>query len=116
MSDTNHTSEASELVLPPVQEAILDEATLDRLFFDVAHGAELVEVVTKGGAEAYAGEPGAPDLSRAREALRSGRAFGVQLRYRFGGTEWWDTLMRVPGGVRLVRIDRGAVFASNGVG
>jgi hypothetical protein len=32
----------------------------------------------------------------------------VQLRYRFEGTEWWDTLMPLGGGrVRLVRIDRG---------
>ncbi len=103
----------SELALPKVQEAILDEATLDRLFFDVAHVAELLEVVTKGAPEAHAADPTAPDrLERAREALRAGRAFGVQLRYRFADTEWWDTLMRVPGGVKLVRIDRGAVFAS----
>ncbi|MGZ3419811.1 MAG: hypothetical protein ACXVEE_18195 [Polyangiales bacterium] len=100
--------------LPKVHEAILDDPTLDRLFFDVAHAAELLEVVTKGAAETHAGDPSAPAdaLAHARESLRSGAAFGVQLRYRFGGIEWWDTLMRVPEGIRLVRIDRSAVFAA----
>lgn len=93
-----------------LQDAILDEATLDRLFDDVATSAELLEIAFKGGSEAMTPEPTAASLASARRALRDGAVFGVQLRYRFAGTEWWDTLMPTRNGVRLVRIDRGAAL------
>lgn len=98
-----------EIPLPPLQEAVLDEATLDQLFFDIAEGAEVVSVSLKGGATARAGDlqragSGGGELALARRALGDGTALGVQIRYRFAGSEWWDTLLRIPAGVRLVRI------------
>ncbi len=98
--------------LPDLQDATLDEETVDRLFEDVASGAELLEVVLKGSAEGLTPDPHETSLTTARRALRDGAVFGVQLRYRFAGTEWWDTLIRMGGGVRLVRIDRGAALAA----
>lgn len=98
--------------LPALQDAMLDEATVDRLFADVANGAELLEIVLKGGAAQLTPEPNPTSLAAARGALREGRVFGVQLRYRFAGTEWWDTLIATRAGVRLVRIDRGAALAA----
>lgn len=99
--------------LPQVHEAVLDDERIDDLFRDVAHAGQLLEVVLKGGAEARAGDPDpSAQLSAARIALRERRVFGVQLRYLHGGTEWWDTLIAVPGGARLVRIDRGKLIAS----
>ncbi len=95
----------------PVQDAILDRETVDRLFFDIAHAAELLGVTTKGGAETMAGSE-SQDLEAARRALHERRVFGVQLRYRHAGTEWWDTLMATPHGIRLIRIDHGAALRS----
>lgn len=89
-----------------LQEAILDEPTLDRLFSDLELDGELLEIVYKGAPEEHAAEPGASELAKARAALRERRVFGVQLRYLHGDIEWWDTLMVVPQGVRLVRINR----------
>jgi hypothetical protein len=30
----------------------------------------------------------------------------VQLRYRYRGRQWWDTLLRTEDGVRIVRIEQ----------
>ncbi|WP_441285759.1 hypothetical protein ACSRUE_24855 [Sorangium sp. KYC3313] len=105
----DETESAPEIRLPPLQEAVLDEATLDQLFFDLAEAAELVSVSLKGGATARAGDlpragSGGDGLALARRALGDGTALGVQIRYRFAGSEWWDTLLRTPSGVRLVRV------------
>ncbi|MCB9561948.1 MAG: hypothetical protein H6709_13620 [Kofleriaceae bacterium] len=97
----------SELDLPPIHEALLDAATLGQLFLDVATVTEVLGVSIKGGprtrAEDAAGEPRA-QLARAHELLDAGVVAGVQLRYRHDGRQWWDTLMRAPGGVRLIRV------------
>jgi hypothetical protein len=98
----------------PFQQAILDDATLGQLFFDIAHAAELVAVIPKGVGARHAGE-----LAATREALDEAcRAFtarelaGLQLRYRFAGEEWWDTLTHTPAGVRLVRISHTRALAT----
>jgi hypothetical protein len=97
-------AEAEGAPLPPVQVAILDDATLDALFGDLERGAALLGVQVKARPGAYAADE-APSLRRARELLLSGAALGVQIRYRLGAEVWCDTLMRTPAGVRLVRVE-----------
>lgn len=89
--------------LPPLQTATLDEATLDRLFQEVAALPTPPEVIVKWAPREHTPD-GKTTLAEAREALREGRAFGLQLRYSLDGSLWFDTLMRIDGGVRLVRI------------
>ena len=40
------------------------------------------------------------------QLLTQGRVQGVQLRYRYRGVEWWDTVMRTSDGYRLVRMQQ----------
>ncbi|MFW5877014.1 MAG: hypothetical protein ACOCXM_09775 [Myxococcota bacterium] len=89
--------------LPDVHQAVLDGAGLDDLLRDVELAAELLGVTVKGGAHVHADEGEIP-LSDARELLLDGAVRGMQLRYRFEGAEWWDTILRTPGGFRVVRI------------
>lgn len=96
-----------------LQDTILDEATVDSLFFDVAHAGELLEVVLKGTPVGMTPDPSGVSLDAARVALRERQVFGVQLRYRYAGSEWWDTLMVVRDGVRLVRIDHTRALAES---
>jgi hypothetical protein len=91
------------LVLPELQDALLDEQTLEQLARDLESFAQVDEVLLKGAPTARAGEGSIP-LAEALDALRQRRVLGVQIRYRFQGTLWWDTLLRTPHGVRLVRI------------
>lgn len=92
--------------LPVVHEALLDDATRDQLFFDVAHAAELVELRVKRLPGARVGEGAAAvSLEEARELLAAREIVGVQLRYVHGGRTWWDTLLSTPEGTRLVRVE-----------
>ena len=64
---------------------------------------EMLGVVLRGGPRDMAPDPTKTSLSDARAALGAGSA--VQLRYRWEGQEWWDTLTpRQSGVVALVRI------------
>lgn len=92
-----------ELVLPELQDALLDLATIRQLFFDVSHASTLLEVRVKRGPVTHADE-GPPGPDEARALLESGEALAVQLRYLHRGTEWLDTVMRTPSGYRLVRM------------
>jgi hypothetical protein len=94
-------SEAAETL--PIHEGVLDEATLDQLFNDISQCTELIEVMVKHAPRAYTPEA-AYTLEDARRMLDDGSAMGVQLRYTYNDVQWWDTLIRTPAGVRLVRI------------
>lgn len=79
--------------------ADLDATTLAALFADIAALTEVLEVQVKGAERSHAG---ATDLEGARRQLEAG-ARGMQMRYRWDGGLWCDTLVRTPAGIRLVR-------------
>ena len=79
--------------------AVLDAETVEALFLDLATQVEVDSVLIKGQAGTYAGLAG---LDAARQALAAG-ARGIQIRYRWAGAGWLDTLLSTPAGVRLVR-------------
>lgn len=93
----------SDIELPDLQQAELDEASLADLFRDVELAAELIAVTRKDGPEARACETSLT-LAEAHDLLRTGRTRSIQIRYRYQGAQWWDTLLRTPTGVRLVRV------------
>lgn len=90
--------------LPPIHVADIDRDKLGELFTDVEALGEQLEIVLKRGAEARVDAGPCASLAQAMELLTCGTVLGVQLRYRFEGADWWDTLMRTPTGFRLVRI------------
>lgn len=92
--------------LSPLQVANLDRDTLGELLTDIEALGEDLEVLVKRRAGHVAAQE-QTSLTGAVELLFEGQAEGVQLRYRYRGTDWWDTLMRTPEGIRLVRIQHG---------
>lgn len=96
------------IALAAVQEAVLDDATLRQLFFDLSQLAEVLEVRLKAAERAYATHS-VPTLEAARQAVSTREALAVQLRYRYGNAEWIDTLVRVETGFRLVRVQAPSV-------
>lgn len=92
-----------ESKLPEVHEATLDASTERSLFTDIETLTELLGVTLKGAPTEMVQE-GPLTLDEALAVWRAGGARGLQIRYRHQGVEWWDTLMRTPGGTRLVRI------------
>jgi hypothetical protein len=96
--------------LPALEQIDLDPAALFKLFVDVGKTTQLLEIVYKSAPEVHAPDPEpATDpsaLKKAQRLLLSGKVMGVQLRYLYEGAEWWDTLLRTPTGIRLVRMEQ----------
>lgn len=89
--------------LPTLQDTLLDDATVDRLFADIAELTRVLEVIPKTAERGYVGT-GCISIQQARAMLRSRNCRAIQLRYIHDGAQWWDTLMPRPGGTRIVRI------------
>lgn len=89
--------------LADLQDAIIDDRTLGQLLFDLHACATVLEVRVKGAPTDYASSA-SQQLDAAVADLRAGRVLGVQIRYRHGASEWCDTLLRVSGGIRIVRM------------
>jgi len=93
-----------EIPLAPLQVADFDDERLRELATDVAALGSEIDVRIK----AHAGyvDPGRRlTLDDAIAELVSGGALAVQLRYRFEGRLYWDTLLATRPGYRLVRTD-----------
>lgn len=88
--------------VPLMVDGVIEATTLRQLFADLASSATVVGVREKRSPSAYANaDESTPDTAFAR--LLSGVARATQVRYRFDGHEWTDTILSVPGGFRVVR-------------
>jgi hypothetical protein len=103
-------SKARVLNLPEMVPAALDGTAVESLFDELAFETTVLEIRLRApDSAAREGDPRtAPNLRVARDAILSGRASGVQLRYVHEGIEWWDTLMRTSreGDFRVVRVKK----------
>ena len=102
-SSTPVTSSTEPLRLPPVQQTVLDVATTDALFRDLAACTRIHAVIPKYARNAHTGADSLT-LEQARTRLAAGLLLGVQIRYAYDGHTWCDTLLRRPAGLTLVLI------------
>jgi hypothetical protein len=92
-------------MLPEVQDALVDNETLDDLLRDWTTCCELLLLRCREDGEGPSLPATADGVRQAIERLRLGDTRGLQLRYRYADGEWCDTLMPHAGGAfRLVRI------------
>jgi len=84
--------------LPPMRQADLTEDQVADLFSDVASCAKDVRLMMRSKNSVAA------DLQSAKKAILSGSVSRLQIRYRWEGKYWIDTLQVVPGGIQLIRI------------
>ncbi|MFN8610858.1 MAG: hypothetical protein U0931_25170 [Vulcanimicrobiota bacterium] len=89
--------------LPQLTQGDLDDQALRNLVEDLSTLAEILEVRVKGSSEERA-ENSTLQLKQAVAAMKLGRVQGVQVRYRWEGAEWFDTLMRTGATVRVIRM------------
>lgn len=87
---------------PVVYEGQLDAQQLIALRDDLDDCAEIVHVQIRGAVTRGLGRR--VQLSEAFEHVLAGDLHSVQVRYRYQGTLWCDTLLVTGGGVRLVRV------------
>ncbi|MCP5537685.1 MAG: hypothetical protein H7A51_15810 [Akkermansiaceae bacterium] len=98
---------APSAALPDLQQSLLDPATLEQLFIDLGALTEITEIIPKAAAEGYVPEHTRITLDEAKDLLLSGSIRGLQIRYNYQGSQWWDTLLPAPHGEghRIVRIE-----------
>lgn len=89
--------------LPPMSDAVLDDEAVAALIRDIGELAELDEIIIKSR-PGYVDDQQTVTLADAQKLIADKAVRGVQIRYRHNGSHWWDTLMPVPDGVRLVRV------------
>ena len=95
----------SSIDFPELLQSVLGPEELDALFRDIGTLTQVLEVIPKYGPRDYAPESAsALTLDAARDLLSSGAVRGLQIRYIHEDAQWWDTLLRTPEGVRIVRI------------
>jgi len=92
----------SELKLPPLQQTLLDPETAADLFRDLAVCTQVLSITPKHSASGHTS--GSITLEQAEAGLSDASLRGAQVRYRYEGREWCDTLISTPGGLRVVRI------------
>jgi|CXWL01.1.fsa_nt_gi hypothetical protein len=109
--DATATSSPAPLRLPALQQTVLDIATTDALFRDLAACTQIHAVIPKYVRSAHTG-PGSLTLEQARTRLAAGLLLGVQIRYGYEGHTWCDTLMQRPAGLTLVRIREADIVAT----
>ena len=88
--------------VPLMTEGTIDAATLSQLVADLLTSAEVLGVREKAGPGAYAAPEDHP-LGAAVGRLGAGETRAVQVRYRFNGCEWTDTILPTANGFRVVR-------------
>lgn len=89
--------------LPELHQSLLDPPTLSQLFDDLEACTEVLDVLVKGAPTDHA--DGRPLGLRDAQGLLERRAVrGMQIRYRWDGHEWRDTLLWSPEGLRIVRM------------
>lgn len=89
--------------LPQLQQVAVDDALLDALVADLSALTEILAVMPKAAAAGRV-VPQNVSLGEGVQQLRDNNLRGLQIRYRYEGDEWWDTLMQTPNGIKLTRI------------
>lgn len=90
--------------LPDLHSSMLDQAQVEQLLWDIEQCAQLLEILPKYAAQGRVPDAVGITLAEARELLATRRVRGLQLRYRYDGADWWDTLMVLGDQFRIVRI------------
>ena len=88
--------------LPELTEGVLDEATVETLFADLAACTTGQEVRVRRRLRRQ--EQGTVGLDEAQALLACGEAAAVQVRYWWKGESWIDTVIRRPDGYHVTRM------------
>lgn len=90
--------------LPTVYEAMLTPERLAELLADLEVHAGEVDVRVRAVQETHS-DSGRPELSIVGALLDQATGTSVQIRYRFDGKLWCDSILHTAQGYRLVRME-----------
>lgn len=90
--------------LPELHQTVLTPDQLNALFNDLESCAEILFVMPKT-APGYVGIKEV-SLQEGQQLLVNGSLRGLQIRYKYQGEEWWDTLINRDGQIHITRIQQ----------
>lgn len=90
---------------PELFERMLDARTLETLRDDLSSCVEVLTVQVRPHDASITATPG---IGEAIGMLIGGRIRSIQIRYRFDGWTWCDTLLAAGAGTRLIRARLGS--------
>ena len=99
--------------LPDLNTTLLDAAQVEQLLRDIELCAEITGIIPKFATRNNVPDTAGVTLAQARRLLATRGVRGLQLRYRYEGGDWWDTLTPVGDQFCLVRIRHD--FTTDGV-
>lgn len=88
---------------PEVLAANWDREQVDALFADLKQGAKVKQVQVRTSSGNNGPEDSTVTLEKASELLDDGRVKAIQIYYDYDSQTWCDTLMVLPGTIRIVR-------------
>lgn len=88
--------------VPMMVEGLIDSNLLRRLFVDLQTAATISEVREKNGPLTHSAES-AKGVTEVFDRLLAGTARAIQVRYRFDGSDWTDTVFATSTGFRVNR-------------
>ena len=103
-AQTIDSSDDAPPQLPALHTTVLGAAQVEQLLGDIEACTELVEILPKYAAQGRVPDAAGVSLAEARMLLATRTVRGLQLRYRYDGADWWDTLIMAVEGYRVVRI------------
>ncbi|MBL9135588.1 MAG: hypothetical protein JNK85_06950 [Verrucomicrobiales bacterium] len=90
---------------PALHQGQLDRASLEQYLADLAACADLLEILPKFNAQTRVDAGVHWCLDDAGVALRNQSVRAIQFRYRFQGSDWWDTVQVRDSSWTVVRIE-----------
>ncbi len=90
--------------LPPMREANLSPDQLALLFGDIQQLGTDIQLFQRARANEKTQSDPVASLAKAKESLLNGATKRVQIRYRWNGSPWIDTLENQSESFRLLRI------------
>lgn len=97
--------------LAELTESLLDRATFEAFLDDLEACTQVLDVLVKGGTKQRT-DAKPVGLREAGAMLVEGAVHALQIRYRYDGSEWRDTLLWSPEGLRIVRMNMSDMFGS----
>lgn len=92
------------LTLPELWNSVMDESTFHQMLDDLRSYATILAVQEKQAAQTNTdGE--SHSFAAAINRFRAGQSHAVQIQYQYDGKEWCDTIMRLPAGYKVVRME-----------
>lgn len=92
-----------EVPLPELSEGWLDPESLGQLVLDIEGLTQVLEVIVKGAPERFASDQRVA-LRQAFAMISTRTIQGMQVRYRWEGETYMDTLLWTPQGLKVVRM------------